>query len=62
MFALAHGTDMIFMPYEFVPYMIFFSFGFCTMAEFIKLNTIRVGAYFVFFGAIMIPFWMLLGA
>ena len=61
MFALAHATDMIFLPYEFVPYLIFFSFGFCSMVDFIKLNTVRVLSYFVFFGAIMIPFWLLLG-
>lgn len=61
MYTLAHATDLVFLPYEFVPYLIFFSFGFSSMGEFLKINSIRVALYFVFFAVIMIPFWHLLG-
>lgn len=61
MYALAHSTDLIFLPYEFIPYLIFFSFGVMTMGDFIKMSCFRVGLFFIFYALILIPFWYLVG-
>ena len=61
MYALAHSTDLIFLPYEFIPYLIFFSFGAMTMGDFIKMSALRVGLFFIFYAVVLIPFWTLLG-
>ena len=61
MYALAHSTDLIFLPYEFVPYLIFFSFGAISMGDFVKISTMRVALFLVFYLVVLIPFWYLLG-
>ncbi|MDO4280477.1 MAG: SLC13 family permease [Peptococcaceae bacterium] len=61
MYALAHSTDLIFLPYEFIPYLIFFSFGAISMGDFIKISSLRVGLFFVFYVVVLIPFWYLVG-
>lgn len=61
MYALAHSTDLIFLPYEFVPYLIFFSFGAISMGDFIKMSTLRVVLFLVFYIVVLIPYWYLLG-
>lgn len=57
---LASG-DLLLFPYEFVNYLIYFSFGCMTMNQFIKYNTIRVFIYIIFFVAVFLPYWSLLG-
>lgn len=61
MYALAHSTDLIFLPYEFIPYLIFFSFGAIKMSDFIKMSCLRVGMFFIFYVVVLIPFWNILG-
>ena len=61
MYALAHSTDLIFLPYEFVPYLIFFSFGAMSMGDFLKMSALRVGCFFIFYAVILIPYWHLVG-
>ena len=57
---LASG-DLLLFPYEFVNYLIYFSFGCMSMNQFIKYNTIRVVIYIIFFVVIFLPYWSLLG-
>lgn len=61
MYALAHSTDLIFLPYEFIPYLIFYSFGVVKMGDFIKISTLRVVLFFVFYMVVLIPYWYILG-
>lgn len=55
------STDLILLPYEYVPYLIFFSFGTVSMADFVKFSVVRMIIAFVFLGVIMVPWWHLVG-
>lgn len=55
------STDLIFLPYEFIPYLIFFSFGTMSMKDFVKYSSVKVVLTLVFMMVIMMPWWKLLG-
>lgn len=55
------STDLIFLPYEFIPYLIFFSFGTMSMKDFVKYSSVKVVVTLVFMMIIMMPWWKLLG-
>lgn len=53
--------DMVFLPYEFVTFLIFFSFGMMTTGQFIKYHAMKNVLTVIFFGIVMIPYWYLIG-
>ncbi len=55
------ALDQIFLPYEYVVYLIVFSFGAIRIQDFIKLMSIKavVATIYIFF--ILLPFWRLIG-
>lgn len=55
------STDCVFLPYEYVPYLIFFSFGTMSMADFIKLSSAKILILSIGLLVVMIPFWTLIG-
>lgn len=61
LFMLNFAADAIFLPYEYIPYLIAFSFGVFTMKDFIKLNVIKFVVSLICLAVIIIPYWMLLG-
>lgn len=61
MYTMMYSTDMVFLPYEYVIYLIFFSFGTMKMSHFIKYQSLKVLCFYIFFGLVFIPFWKLLG-
>ena len=61
MYTMMYSTDMVFLPYEYVIYLIFFSFGTMKMSHFIKYQSIKVLCFYIFFGIVFLPFWKLLG-
>lgn len=61
LYALFHSIDQLLLPYEFVPYLIFFSFGMIPMKEFMKIMGLKMVLFFVFLLVVLIPYWMLLG-
>ena len=60
-YTLCQSMDQIFMPYEYMPYLLFFSYGFIRMGDFIKLYTLKMVLHVVFLLAIMVPWWHIVG-
>lgn len=54
-------SEAILFPYEYIPYLLVFSFGMMSMKDFIKTNVVRSIIFFGFFLAVLIPYWMLIG-
>lgn len=57
LYAMYISRDFVFLPYEYVAYLMLYSFGMCKMGKMIKLMSIKSVIYFVFFVAVMMPFW-----
>lgn len=60
-FGLVHTSEMIVLPYEYLPYLIIYAFGMMNMKDFIKLNALRCLLYIPGFLFILIPYWKLIG-
>ena len=58
---MALGMDQLLFPYEYTDYLVVFSFGLMTMADFIKVNGIKMVISLIFIFAILMPYWMLIG-
>lgn len=54
-------SEAILFPYEYIPYLIVFSFGMMSMKDFIKTNILRSILFFAGFLLILIPYWMIIG-
>lgn len=61
LYAVNACSEAILMPYEYVPYLIVYSFGMIGMADFIKTNALRSILFLLGFLGILIPYWMLIG-
>lgn len=61
LYSLYVGCDQVFLPYEYLSYLIFYAFGLMKMTDFIKLAATKtvLATLVVFF--IMIPWWGFLG-
>ncbi len=55
------STDMIFLPHEVAGCLLMYSFGLISMANFVKLYTIKTVLTYLFFIAIIYPLWCFLG-
>ena len=60
-YTILHGIEALVFPYEYVAYLVVYSFGMMTMKEFIKMNVIRTVLCFLGLMFICIPYWMLIG-
>lgn len=60
-YTLCQSMDQIFMPYEYMPYLLFFSYGFIRMGDFIKLYTLKMILHIIFLLIIMVPWWHIVG-
>ena len=60
-FTFLFSTDMVFLPYEYVTFLIFFSFGMMTTWQFVKYHSVKNLLFLVFYGIIILPYWSLLG-
>ena len=60
-YAINAVTEAIILPYEYVPYLIVFSFGMISMKDFIKANIVRSLLFFGGFLVVLVPYWMLIG-
>ena len=60
-YAVNACAEAILLPYEYVPYLIIFSFGMISMKDFVKVNILRSILFFGGFLAILVPYWMLIG-
>lgn len=61
LYAINACSEAIIMPYEYVPYLIMYSFGMISMIDFIKVNIVRSIIFFGGFMVLMIPYWHLIG-
>lgn len=55
------SADLVFFPYEYPLVLILYGFGFCTMANTIKMLTVKGVLSILFIALIMMPYWYLLG-
>ncbi len=60
-FTFNMSTDMVFFPYEYLTFLVFYAMGGMTMSQFFKYHAAKCGVYIVFFVAVMIPYWFLIG-
>lgn len=60
-YVLCSSMDQVFMPYEYMPYLLFFSYGFIRMGDFIKIFTLKMVLHLIFLMAVMVPWWKLIG-
>ena len=61
LFMLNFACDAIFLPYEYVPYLIAYSFGVISMQDFLKLNVLKFILVTIGLLVLMLPYWMLVG-
>lgn len=60
-YAVNACSEALIMPYEYVPYLVVYSFGMLTSKDFIKINIIRTLLFFAGFLLILVPYWKLIG-
>ncbi len=61
LFTWNYGCDLVFLPYEYATPLLFMAFGTMSVSDFLKLNVLKNILFYVFFGAIIIPFWFFIG-
>ncbi|MBQ2775872.1 MAG: anion permease [Peptococcaceae bacterium] len=59
--AFYQSTDLVFLPYEFLYFLYFFTYGIMSMKDFVIMHTLKTVLTIVFFLAIIVPYWMLVG-
>lgn len=59
-YSMIQGADQILLPYEWPYFLVFFSFGLISMKDFFKVYSIKLIISFLFFIAVMIPWWNLI--
>ncbi len=62
LYMITASSEAIILPYEYVPYLIAYSFGLIGMKDFLYTNILRSVLFFVGFLALVIPYWYLIGA
>lgn len=60
-YAVNACSEAIFLPYEYVPYLVIYAFGMIKSVDFIKINIMRSVIFFGGFLLILVPYWMLIG-
>ena len=61
LFMLNFACDAIFLPYEYIPYLIAYSFGVMTMQDFLRLNIYKFVVVTLGLLVLMLPYWLLVG-
>ncbi len=61
LFTFNMSTDMVILPYEYLTFLVFYAFGGMTMKQFFSFHLAKDIVYLIFFIAIMIPYWFLIG-
>lgn len=60
-YALVMCSEAVVFPYEYVPYLIVFSFGMMSMTDFIKLNALKCVFSLIGFVCLILPYWTFIG-
>ena len=61
LYGLYVGVDQIFLPYEYLSYLIFYAFGLMKMTDFIKLATTKTVLAVLLIIFVLIPWWNFMG-
>lgn len=61
LYAINACSEAILLPYEYVPYLLIFSFGMMSTVDFVKTNLLRSVLFFAGILFVMLPYWHLLG-
>lgn len=61
MYTMFMGADQVLLPYEYLTYMIFYSFGLIKLVDFMKILGFKMIAATVVLVAVMIPWWHIVG-
>ena len=54
-------SEALILPYEYVPYLVVYSFGMISSKDFIKVNIVRSVIFFTGFLFLLVPYWYLIG-
>lgn len=60
-YAICGLSEAIILPYEYIPYLIIYSFGMIKMKDFIVLNALRSVMVFLGYLVLLVPYWMFIG-
>ena len=60
-FAFLFSTDMVFLPFQYVVFLIFFSFNMMNNMQFIKYHALKDLLFLVFYVVVIVPWWKLVG-
>lgn len=60
-YAINACSEAIIFPYEYVPYLVVYSFGMIKMKDFIKVNILRSLLFYAGFLFLLVPYWHLIG-
>ena len=55
------ALDQIFLPYEYVMYLVFFTFGAMQLKDFLQLIVMKFAVATLYIFLLLIPFWRLIG-
>lgn len=55
------STDMVFLPYEYVTFLIFFSFGMMSTWQFVKYHSVKNLLFIIFYVIAILPYWGIVG-
>ena len=58
---LLQALDQVFLPYEYVMYLVAFSFGVMELKHFVQLMSMKFLVNIIFMFAILLPYWHLIG-
>lgn len=61
LYSLYIGCDQVFLPYEYLSYLIFYAFGMMKMTDFIKLAAVKTILATAVVFLVMIPWWNFMG-
>ena len=60
-YMFVHAVDLIVIPYQYVLYLVFFSFGLIYMSDFVKIALLKLALHAVFIPLVVVPWWRLMG-
>lgn len=60
-FTFLFSTDMVFLPFQYVIFLIFFSFGMMSTMQFFKYHAWKNLLFLLFYLIVLVPYWKLLG-
>ena len=61
LYTLLFGGDCVFMPYEHLSYLLFYSFGMVRLSDFVKLMSLKVAIQIPWYILIVFPWWRICG-